>query len=391
MSSHYHPFHDDPDYYEGRAFGLRSVHDAGQEPAPAIVARLLPARDPARPLSEDEARLVVARQHGSEDWAGLMARVAALDGDPFREAYLAVEHDDAAALAAQLDREPWLVRARGTNGNDLLGMAGSLEVMRLLLARGADPARANDKGWTPLHQAAYGNRVRAARLLLEAGAPVAGFGHGEGGTPLVAALFWGHREVAEVLAEHGTPPGNLRVAAGLGRLEEIGALAPGGAQVTPSAGAARGFYRPHSGFPPWQPADSPQEVLDEALAWAARSDRAEALSLLVERGAAVDADVYRGTALTWAAACGRVAAIERLVALGAGVNRRGTFGGPDHGEGATALHLAAQAGHAGAARALLAAGADASIEDRLHGGNAASWAEFGCHPELAAELRAAAE
>ena len=110
----------------------------------------------------------------------------------------------------------------------------------------------------------------------------------------------------------------------------------------------------------------------------------------MERGAAVDADVYRGMALSWAAACGRVAAIERLVALGADVDRRGTFGGPDHGEGATALHLAAQAGHAGAARALLAAGADPSLEDRLHGGAAWSWAEFGCHAQLAAELRAAA-
>ena len=389
MSGAYHPFHDDPEYYEGRASGLRSVHDAGLESARAIVAELLPGREAGRPLEEDEARLVVARQHGCGDWAGLLARVAALDGDPFRQAYLAVEHDDAAALAEILDREPWLVQARGTNGNDLLGMAGALDVMELLLARGADPARANDRGWTPLHQAAYGNRVRAARLLLEAGAPVSGSGHGEGGTPLVAALFWGHREVAELLAGHGTPPGNLRVAAGLGRLEAIAALAPGGGAVTAEGRAARGFYRPHSGFPPWRPGDSEREVLDEALAWAARSDRADALALLVERGAAVDADVYRGTALTWAAACGRVAAIERLVALGAEVDRRGSFGGPGHGEGATALHLAAQAGHAAAARALIAAGADPTLRDGLHGGDAAGWADVGCHPELAAELRAA--
>ena len=390
MSGAHHPFRTEPDYYADRAEGLRSVHDAGLESAREIVARFLPRARPGSPLGEDEARLVVARQHGEDDWDGLLARLRTLDADPFRQAYLAVEHDDATALEALLDREPWLVEAPGTNGNDLLGMAGDLGVMRLLLERGADPGRANDRGWTPLHQAGYGNRVEAARLLLGAGAPVDGSGHGEGGTPLVAALFWGHREVAEVLAEHGTPPANLRVAAGLGRLEAIAALAPGGGRVTEAAGAARGFYRPHSGFPPWQPSGEPQEVLDEALAWAARSDRAEALALLVERGALVDADVYRGTALSWAAACGRVAAIERLLALGADVNRRGSFGGPDHGEGATALHLAAQAGQAGAARALLAAGADPALEDRLHGGTAWSWAEFGCHPELAAELRAAA-
>jgi hypothetical protein len=34
---------------------------------------------------------------------------------------------------------------------------------------------------------------------------------------------------------------------------------------TERAGAHRGFYRPHGGFPAWQPSDDPQEVIDEAL------------------------------------------------------------------------------------------------------------------------------
>jgi ankyrin repeat protein len=80
-------------------------------------------------------------------------------------------------------------------------------------------------------------------------------------------------------------------------------------------------------------------VLDEALVWAAKADRIEALLLLVELGARVDADPYRGTPLAWAAANGRVASIRKLVELGADVNERGTFGGPDHGEDVTALHL----------------------------------------------------
>ena len=53
-----------------------------------------------------------------------------------------------------------------------------------------------------------------------------------------------------------------------------------------------------------------------------------------------------------------MAAIEALVALGADVDARGTFGGPQHGEAITALHLAAQSGATEAVRALLAAGAD---------------------------------
>jgi hypothetical protein len=109
-------------------------------------------------------------------------------------------------------------------------------------------------------------------------------------------------------------------------------------------GARRGFYRPHGGFPAWTPSDDPQEVLDEALVWAAKADRIEAIDRLVELGAQVEADPYRGTPLAWAASKGRAAAIRRLAELGADPNGRGTFGGPTHGEGVAPIHLAAQAG-----------------------------------------------
>jgi ankyrin repeat protein len=359
------PFRDDVEYYEDRAAGIARFHGVGL----------------------DEARRDLARRHGFPSWDALRQHVAALrDGSeppgPFVLAYRAVESGEAGGLRELLDRWPDLVRARGTNGNDLIGMAGGrIALVRLLLERGADPNRGNDYGWTPLHQAGYSNDRRLAAVLLDAGADTSLYARGDGGTPLVAALFWGHREVVDLL---GLEPRNLRVAAGVGRLDLIRELAG-----TPAAGAHRGFYRPHGGFPDWTPADDPREALDEALVWAAKSDRVEALPLLVELGARVDADPYRGTALAWAAVNGRVAAIERLLALGADPDARGTFGGPDHGEGVTALHLAAQSGQAGAVRALLAAGADPTIRDRLHGGAPAGWADFGGHRDVAALLREA--
>jgi ankyrin repeat protein len=294
-------------------------------------------------------------------------------------AYRAVEDGDRDRLAELLDRHPGLVQARGTNGNDLVGMAGGPAIVRLLLERGADPNRGNDYGWTKLHQAGYGNDPELARLLLDAGARTDLFARGDGGTPLIVALFWGNQEVAGLL---GLEPRNLRAAAGLGLLDWIRELAG-----TPQAGAHRGFYRPHGGFPSWQPSDDPQEVLDEALVWAAKSDRVEALSQLVELGARLDADPYRGTALTWAAAGGRTGAIRRLLDLGADPNARGTFGGPSHGQGVTALHLAAGSGHVEAAQALLDGGADPTIRDLLYDGPAWGWAEHECHPELAELLR----
>jgi ankyrin repeat protein len=355
------PFHTDIEYYEGRADGIATVND----------------------VTVAEARRDLAGRHGFSSWAALERHVSALaSGEepptPFMLAYRAIEANDRERLVALLDAHPELVELRGTNGNDLFGMAGDLELTRLLLDRGADVDRGNDYGWTKLHQAGYSNDTELARLLLDAGARTDLSARGDGGTPLVAALFWGHREVAELL---GHEPGNLRVAAGLCRVDLIDELTG-----TPAAGAHRGFYRPHGGFPAWAPSDDPQEILDEALVWAAKADRVEAIDRLVELGARVEADPYRGTPLAWAAANGRIAALRRLVELGADPNGRSTFGGPAHGEGVPPLHLAAQAGREAAVDLLLELGADPAIRDALYDGTAAGWAAHGCRPDLADRL-----
>jgi ankyrin repeat protein len=356
------PFHTDLKYYRDRARGIASVTG----------------------VSLPEARRELAARHGFGSWKELHSHVEAMHSGeepptPFVLAYRAVEAGDHERLVGLLDRFPDLTAQRGTNGNDLLGMAGAHEIVSLLLDRGADPNRGNDYGWTKLHQAGYANDRELARLMLAAGGRTDLSARGDGGTPLVAALFWGHREVVELL---GQEPRNLRVAAGLGDLGLIRRLSG-----TPAAGAHRGFYRPHGGFPAWEPSDDPQEVLDEALVWAAKSDRVEAIGMLVELGASIGGDPYRGTALTWAAANGRVQAVRTLVELGADPNQRGTFGGPDHGEGVTAIHLAAQAGEHETVLTLLELGADPLIVDDLHGGDARGWASHGGHEDLADLLR----
>lgn len=118
-----------------------------------------------------------------------------------------------------------------------------------------------------------------------------------------------------------------------------------------------------------------REVLDEALVWAAKAGRLEVMELLVERGARVDADPYRGTPLLWAAATGRLEAARWLLDHGADVNQRATFGGPQHGAGVTALHLAAQdSRRLPLVEFLVARGADPTVEDAIYHGTPASWA-----------------
>ncbi|MGI8423018.1 MAG: ankyrin repeat domain-containing protein, partial [Chloroflexota bacterium] len=202
--------------------------------------------------------------------------------------------------------------------------------------------------------------------------------------------FWGHREASELLALSGVVPRNLRVAAALGRKDLVDECFTPDKRLTAAARTGRGFYRPHSGFPFWRPSDDPQEVLDEALVWASKSDRVEVMPLLVERGANVSADLYRGTPLLWAAANGCVRAATWLLEHGVDVNSRATFGGMTHGQDVTALHLAAQNGHLGMAELLVAHGADATIEDAIYHSSPAGWAAHFGATEVATYLQKAA-
>ena len=345
------------------------------------------------PFTEDDARLVYAREHGFETWDDLTSRVNRLatgtdtaTTEPFMTAFGALQSGNVADFEGLLRASPQLANERGTNGNTLLSLAvsfaakpgwtGGVSAIEALLAAGADVNDANDRGWTPLHQAAYANQPEIASLLIEKGATLDTEAHGAGGAPLIAALFWGHREVADLLGRHSLAPWNLRAAAGLGIPKLVEDCFNADGTLTPEACAARGFYRPHSGFPDWQPATDPQEVLDEALVWACKSNRVAVLERLVRGGARVDADPYRGTPLIWAAARNRVEAAAWLLDHGADVNQKGTFGGLTHGQGVTALHMAAQSGHMPMVKFLVERGADRSLKDDLYHGTAEGGADY---------------
>lgn len=392
-------FENDIQYYRDRAGGFLSTFSTGERNAVRLAQRFLPALQgrseteaAEAKLTPADAELILAKEHGFEDWPALEAHVTALvEGctiEPFKAAFDALRDGDEAGFAALLETHPDLALAQGTNGNNLLQLALSFrrfDAMRLLLKKGADPNQPNNKGWTALHAAAYaGSRgdeapwLAAIEALLAAGADPDAEAYGDGGTPLAVALFWGRITLAERLAKEGVTPLNLRVASGLGRVELMAAMFEDG-RLKPEAMRHREFHRPHSGFPPWRPSEDPQEGLDEALNWASRSGRIAAMAFLIDHGARIDAMPYNGTALLWAIHNDEVEAVGWLLDHGADVNRRANFGGV---KGVPPLHQAAWSGALASAKLLLDRGADLMAYDSDKLSHPWGFANYHGHPDV---------
>jgi ankyrin repeat protein len=164
-----------------------------------------------------------------------------------------------------------------------------------------------------------------------------------GRTALAWAAATGHLEVARALLDAGANPNltgqdevsPLMLAAENGAPELVTALLERGARANAADAHAR-----------------------TALMYAARANRAEAISVLLRRGAALEARCELGmTALHYAAEnCECIDAVQRLLAA------RGDVDLPDM-RGASALMLAAQAGHADVLTSLLDRGARLDLRD----------------------------
>ena len=84
----------------------------------------------------------------------------------------------------------------------LTSREGHVQVARLLIEHGADPAAKSKDGTTPLHRASEEGQMDVALLLIEHGADAAAQGK-NGTTPLHRASERGHVNVARLLIEHG--------------------------------------------------------------------------------------------------------------------------------------------------------------------------------------------
>ncbi len=306
------------------------------------------------------------------------------------EAAAAARTGDLDLLERILSESPEVVAARDGHGRTLLDLAcraatGDIAIPLVsgtpeqhaavdrILAAGADASAADDDGWTPLHTAAMAGHADLARRLVQAGAPVRANAHGrEGGSPLSYALFYAKACMADVLAP--AHPDNLRTAAALGR--DLHRFVDGNGELTPEAIDGLDFYAPVF-FPAWERTRQRQEVLDEALCWAARNNQCGSMQALVALGADVNANPFRGTPLLWACYSDKVEAAAWLLDHGAEPDLRHDWGGEGHGVQAVAMHLAAQHGAVHCLNLLLDRGADPTVVDAAHGGTPLGWAEHG--------------
>jgi hypothetical protein len=339
--------------YEEQANRLAASAAAGDDGAVRRVREHVPrlvgfaggALDPAH------ARLVVAREYGFPTWRDLVFYVEKAirehggqrEGSELVLAALdAIRAGDVGRLAGLLDLHPELAREVHAGAwSTLLEAIAQPDVVgdRLGTELGVDPRVVElliERGSAldgPLNLAACFNRAELVRMLLDAGGdarPIWGM------TPLQTAIYHGAAEAGDLLAPVALVPDAPYVAAATGRLDALDGWFDGRGELRPGAFANRPNLT-DVGWPPAPPPrEDPQEVLDEAFAFAAYNGRIAAMERLLERGASVDGSAHLGL---------------------------------------TALHLAVVRQRLDVARWLLERGADPGLRDGIHDGTPLGWAE----------------
>ena len=206
--------------------------------------------------------------------------------DILQSASTAAREGNLEALTMLIDDMPDVLSARDADGETLLTLAcrwatGDIAIppvdgtpeqhqaVDLIIARGADLNASNNDGRTSLHCAAMAGHNDLASRLMAAGASLEGrLFDRDGGSPLALALFYAKTETGRVLANPATPD-NLRHAASRGDDLDRFMTSTG---LTPEASSGLDFYRPLKLFLDWERTYDDQEVLDEALTWAARNN-----------------------------------------------------------------------------------------------------------------------
>lgn len=213
--------------------------------------------------------------------------------------------------------------------------AGNRDLVRMLLDAGAK-VNLNCKGWTALHAAAWHGDREIVEMLLAAGAEI-DMAQSWGWRPIHNALWQNHFEIVRLLEERGAKS-DAWLAAGMGRTDE-----------------ALRLIEQLKGKPP---VDGPPPVF-----WAARCGRLDTLKKLWKDDSLVRVELDHefhqlqgATLLHVAAEAGQVEVMRWLIERGAPISAAGATATDHWLSGMTPLHMAAAAGQIEAAKVLFDAG-----------------------------------
>ncbi|CAK6435081.1 unnamed protein product [Pipistrellus nathusii] len=225
----------------------------------------------------------------------------------------------------------------------LAAREGNVQVLRKLLKKGRSVDVADNRGWMPIHEAAYHNSIECLRMLINADSSEDYIRRKtfEGFSALHFAAHRGHWKIVQILLEAGADPNAttleettpLFLAVENGRMDVLRLLLRYGANVNGS----------HS-MCGWN-----------ALHQASFQENTEIIKLLLKRGASKECqDDFGITPLFVAAQYGKLESLSILISSGANVNCQAL-------DKATPLFIAAQEGHTECVELLLSSGADPNL------------------------------
>lgn len=247
---------------------------------------------------------------------------------------------------------------------------------------GADPDTVDADGQSALHQAVFHGYARLVRALADKGARLDAVDE-DGRTPIASALLVGHTEIARFLASKGAPfvagrgsdaskyalaaayraltvrktPGAARKARSTEEKALDAKLKGALSRIPTREGCAAIVSLLEAGADPNTRSRSGEPVLNRLFAFASRGDRMPLLSRAIELGADVNGRSRDDEApLLAAAGDDDEEAISLLLGKGAAIDAPGPGG-------RTALHHAAHFRNGKAVAALLLHGADAHLPD----------------------------
>jgi ankyrin repeat protein len=224
---------------------------------------------------------------------------------------------------------------------------GDRAAVRALLDQKADVNATAVDGTTALHAAVHADHLDIADALLRAGAAATAADR-YGVTPLYLACLNGNAAMIRRLLDAGADPDTVDPAGETALMTAARTGVPAAMQVLLDAGARVDARDP--------------AFHQTALMIAVREGHADAVALLLGRGAAADAQTRKGPTPAFTPPCKGTGCGSE----GVGINRGGL---PDRGRraeargGMTPLLYAARDGRAGAARLLVAAGADLELAE----------------------------